>query len=90
MEDLCTHMGASLAGKAVSARAAATKKTCTPVVVCRSAVAPTRAATVRGRAGSVSGTFGEQTGAVKARGMRRGKVRAANPTGTNNRFSHGG
>jgi hypothetical protein len=27
---------------------------------------------------------------VKTRGMRRGKVRAANPTGTINRFSHGG
>ena len=90
MAPLCAHMGASLAGMAVSTRASATKKTCTSVVVCRSAMVPSRVAAARGRVGSMAGTFGEQTGAVKARGMRRGKVRAANPTGTNNRFSHGG
>jgi hypothetical protein len=82
MAGLCAHMGASLAGKAIATRGAATKKLYTPVVVCRSAAVPSRAgATVRGRAGSVAGAFGEQTGAVKARGMRRGEVRAANPTG---------
>ena len=76
MTALCAHMGASLVGTAISTRGSATKKMCAPAVACRSTPAASRACgTSQRQRGSVSGTFGDKTGVVHARGMRRGKVR---------------